>query len=223
MDRINTVDNLRGIAFILMILHHIFYFYDVSNDYKTSLSKNILIDVSGHISRNIFIFLAGYSLYLSFNKNKEKFIKNRFKNSLKILLHAALISTITFIYFPDKFIRFGVLHFIGVATLLASLSVDNDIGLLLITIGLFFVPSINPDVDNIIGTKVSYTQMDYFPLNKWFILLVTGIIFSKYSDINTIINLEKFTFLNGIGKNCLNLYTLHLTIFILIAHIKKIT
>ena len=223
MDRINTVDNLRAIAFIFMMIHHCFYFYDVSNNYKTSLAKNIFVDTSGHISRNLFIFLAGYSLYLAYKKNKKNFIKNRFKNSLKILLHAALISTITFIYFPDIFIRFGVLHFIGVATLLASLSVNNDIGLILITIGLFFVPSINPYIDNMIGTKVSYRQMDYFPLNKWFILLVSGIIFSKYDDITSIINLENFSFLNGIGKNCLNLYTLHLTIFILIAHIKKIT
>jgi uncharacterized membrane protein len=223
MDRINTVDNLRGIAFIFMMIHHVFYFYDVSNNYQTSLSKNILVDTSGHISRNLFIFLAGYSLYLAFKKNKKTFKKNRFKNSLKILLHAAFISTITFVYFPDMFIRFGVLHFIGVSTLLASLSIDNDIGLILIALSLFFVPSINPYIDNMIGTKVSYLQMDYFALNKWFILLVAGIFFSKYDSINSIFNLENPTFLSNIGKNCLNLYTLHITIFILIAHIKKIT
>ena len=41
--RINTIDNLRGIAFILMVFQHIFYFYDVSMNYKTSYSSNITI------------------------------------------------------------------------------------------------------------------------------------------------------------------------------------
>ena len=60
--RINTIDNLRGIAFILMVFQHIFYFYDVSMNYTTSYSSINFIDVSGLISRTLFILLAGYMI-----------------------------------------------------------------------------------------------------------------------------------------------------------------
>ena len=58
-DRLIYIDNLRGIAFIFMIIQHIVYFYDVSNNYKTSYAKTNLIETSGTISRTLFILLAG--------------------------------------------------------------------------------------------------------------------------------------------------------------------
>ena len=67
------IDNLRGIAFILMIIHHVFYFKDVSNEYSTSYADNIFVKSSGTIARTLFIFLVGLSLSIS---GKKK-IKNQ--------------------------------------------------------------------------------------------------------------------------------------------------
>jgi uncharacterized membrane protein len=47
MTRIIAIDNMRGIAFIFMIIQHLFYFYDVSNFYETKLADNFFIDASG--------------------------------------------------------------------------------------------------------------------------------------------------------------------------------
>ena len=47
MNRIVAIDNIRGIAFLLMIVHHIFYFYDVSNGYGTSLASHKFVNTSG--------------------------------------------------------------------------------------------------------------------------------------------------------------------------------
>jgi len=82
MTRIAIIDNLRGLAFIFMIIQHIFYFYDVSTYYETEYSKNIFIDLSGTIARTLFIFLAGCSLVLNYKKNKESFMKNKFKRNM---------------------------------------------------------------------------------------------------------------------------------------------
>jgi uncharacterized membrane protein YcfT len=41
MMRINTIDNVRGIAFILMVIYHSLYFYDINK--KTSLCSNNII------------------------------------------------------------------------------------------------------------------------------------------------------------------------------------
>jgi uncharacterized membrane protein len=111
MDRIILIDNIRGVAFILMVIQHIFYFYDVSNDYKTELSLNSLISGSGSIARTLFILLAGYSLKLSNDKSKSRVSK-----SLEIGIHALIITLVTYLLYPNYFVIFGVLHFIALST-----------------------------------------------------------------------------------------------------------
>ena len=113
MSRIILLDNLRGLAFIFMIIHHIFYFYDVTNNYTTSYAKNIMVDISGTIARTLFVFLAGISLVL-LSKNKNN-ISKRLKRSLEIAGHGLIITAVTYYFFPKYFIRFGVLHFIALA------------------------------------------------------------------------------------------------------------
>jgi len=62
MNRIYLLDNLRGIAFLFMVLQHIFYFYDISNNYQTKTASNKLVEYSGIIARTLFVLLAGYSV-----------------------------------------------------------------------------------------------------------------------------------------------------------------
>jgi uncharacterized membrane protein len=70
--RYKFIDNLRGIAFLLMIIHHIFYFKDVSTNYSTSYANNIFVKSSGIVARTLFIFLVGLSLSISDNNKKSK-------------------------------------------------------------------------------------------------------------------------------------------------------
>ena len=59
-----------------MVIHHIFYFKDVSNDYTTSYADNIFVQSSGTLARTLFIFLVGLSLSIP---NKKEFnIKKRY-------------------------------------------------------------------------------------------------------------------------------------------------
>ena len=44
-NRLFLLDNIRGIAFIFMIIHHIFYFYDVSRNYNTSYANNKFVSI----------------------------------------------------------------------------------------------------------------------------------------------------------------------------------
>jgi hypothetical protein len=218
MNRIIYIDNLRGIAFILMILHHIFYFYDVSKNYKTKLANNIFINIGGILARNLFIFLAGVSLYISYSNNKTyktKFYKTRFYRSLEILFHALIISLVTYLLYPNIFIRFGILHFMALATLLCSVIVQlEDYYLIILLLFLLQPPKINNFIDTITGSQNKYNMMDWFPLFEWLPIMIFGMFIAKN------VNLEKlklFDFkilktsnlLTYLGKNTLNLYTLH--------------
>jgi uncharacterized membrane protein len=226
MTRIIAIDNMRGIAFILMIIQHVFYFYDVSNYYETQLSKNIIIEYSGSIARSLFIFLAGCSLVLNYKKNKKKFIKNKINRSLEILIHAGIISYITFFYYPEFFVRFGILHFIGVASLLCSFIAPYPNLYLFFIMCLIFMepPKINTFIDTITGASTNFNMMDWFPLFKWLPLMITGMYFIEN------INIEKLKFLDlkilnsdnlltYLGKNSLNLYTFHVIFLIIFFNI----
>ena len=225
-NRLTLIDNIRGIAFIFMLIQHIFYFYDVSKYYETDYASNPLISMSGTIARTIFIILSGYSLALS-NKNKKN-NKNKFKTPILVLTHAMLITCITWFLYPEFFIRFGVLHYIGLSTILLSYLAPYK-NLYLPAFIISYIASNNipnfkgGDIFNLIlGGKTTYNMMDYFPLLKWLPYSITGMFLFKIFDRKTNqetnqetneINIKSI--LSNIGKNSLNYYTLHIIILLL--------
>lgn len=226
MTRIIAIDNIRGIAFILMIIQHLFYFYDVSNYYETQLSKNIIIEYSGSIARSLFIFLAGCSLVLNYKKNKKEFIKNKIKRSLEILIHAGMISFITFLYYPEFFVRFGILHFICVASLLCSFIASYPKLYLFFIIFFLFIkpPKINSFFDTITGASTQFNMMDWFPLFNWLPIMITGMYFIENLNIEKLKLLDlkilnSDNLLTYLGKNSLNLYTFHVIFLIIFFNI----
>jgi uncharacterized membrane protein len=217
--RIFFLDNLRGIAFILMVIHHIFYLYDVNNNYNTSFAKNPLVDTSGTIARTLFILLSGVSIYMSYkaNKTKRNDIKKRAKRSFEISMHALIISVVSFIYYPEYFIRFGVLHFLALGTFLVSfLAPYKKLSIIALLISLIVkFPSINNTIDTITGASFNYRMMDWFPLNKWLPLLICGLIVGQHEDFSKIKLLNNKSILTFLGKNSLDLYTIHFLILII--------
>ena len=230
MSRVYLLDNLRGLAFLFMVLQHIFCFYDLSNNYQTHTAQNIFIEYSGIIARTLFILLAGYSVYMAYNKdlnnkdlnnndfnNKDKthYIIKRIKRSLEICVHAAIISGITYVLYPEFFIRFGILHFIALGTFIISLLAPYKILSLLFLLCTIILkyPKINTVVDVITGVTPKYSMMDYFPLNKWLPILTLGLVMGQHIDITKIPS-PNIKLLSYLGKNSLNLYTLHIIILL---------
>jgi len=216
MERFNIIDNLRGIAFIFMVIQHVFYFYDVSNDYQTKISENTIINTSGIIARTMFIILAGYSVYMAYKKDPENHINKRIKKSGEIFLHALFITFMTYVLYPKYFVRFGILHFLALGTLLISFISSNKIlPIIFLVIGLSFnFPKINPFVDTITGASINYSMMDWFPLWTSLPILLCGLIIGQNLDISKVDFLQGESILTELGKNSLNLYTLHVIILL---------
>lgn len=218
MSRIIILDNLRGIAFILMFIFHVFYFYDVSNNFKTFYSNNLFLDKIGTIARVMFIFIAG--LGLSFITKKYNKIK-RLKRSLEIAVHALIITLITFILYPNIFVRFGILHFLALTTFILSFIAPYP----LLTIIIFIlsliikIPKINLFIDTITGASIKWSMMDHFPLNNWLPLILAGLMIGQHYDLSKLkFNnfLSNNNILTKIGQNSLQLYTSHVVILLLL-------
>jgi uncharacterized membrane protein len=222
MKKLNIINEIKGVAFLLMIVHHIFYFYDVSNDYKTKYSKNIIVQICGLISRHLFILLVGINIFLQYSNNKDIY-KNIFNSgTLKLLFSCLIISFATYIIHPKYWIRFGVLHFILFGSIFGKLFavIPNSCIFLSIIFFLCFEYVSSKNINNIVdlftgAASGKYYMMDYFPFFRWFPFVLLGI----WTGKNIILNLDDIkskTFLSYLGKNSLLLYVIHVIILLLI-------
>jgi uncharacterized membrane protein len=232
MSRIDILDTIRGISFFPMCIFHIVWSYDLVNSFSTNLSSNTVISFFGQI-RNIYILLAGISLALAarYKKNNTDYYFSRLKRSLLILLCGCIISVLTHFMFPNFGIKFGILHFMAIGTLLLSPIASNYLFIIIAFLLITFVkiPSINPFIDTITGASTSYNMADWFPLNNNLPLLLVGVLAGniiydynshdeKDKDVKT--NKED-TILEWMGKESLNLYTGHMIIIITCFYLLK--
>ena len=200
--RNNLIDLLRFIAFILMIIHHYYYF---NNKYNL-LPDNI--EILGVISRTLFIFLSGISI--NFRKDNER------KKSKLIFFYGLIISIISNLLINEKkTIFFGVLHFIGLSSLILDSNVKN---LILITISSILLNNYikNNITNNILhlifsGKSITFNPLDTFQILEWLPLYCFGILLGIYIKKNNFdININTNKLVKLVSHNSLNLYMLNM-------------
>ena len=122
MRRYDEIDILKGIAVICMIIFHFFYFpnqYGFKEiEYDTTSLKLI-----AKIAQVIFITCVGINLV--FAKKKNKNYGNHLERVMKIAFYALLMSLFTYYVFGERYVKFGILHFIAFASLILLMFVDD--------------------------------------------------------------------------------------------------
>jgi uncharacterized membrane protein len=159
---------------------------------------------------------------MNYEKDKENNLAKRTKRSLEILMHGFLITLVTYILYPQYFIKFGILHFLAVGTLLVSFLAPYKLTSLVVLFVIMNItyPKINSYVDLVTGAEANSFMMDWFPLNKWLPLLLAGLILGQNipttcltpKALPTALNFDNF--ITDLGKNSLNLYTLHVVVLL---------
>ncbi|MEG1027694.1 MAG: heparan-alpha-glucosaminide N-acetyltransferase domain-containing protein, partial [Oscillospiraceae bacterium] len=173
--------------------------------------------------------------------------KNNLKRGLKCLGLGIALTIITFLFFKNMIIYFGILHFLGVSMIIYALlekwfkkikpSVLIIVGIVLffVTFGvpegyinIFFSKIYLPQVKNNLLMPLGFVtkhfySADYFSLLPWFFIFISGIGFGKLLKEE---RLPKFfynshiKFLSVIGRNTIWIYILHQPIiFILLTFI----
>jgi len=179
-QRLLLIDALRGIAIAMMVAFH--FCFDLSyfgladfNFYEDSFWLN-----ARTLILSSFLFLVGVSLVLA---TRSGLILTRYLRRLGYLLAAALlVSVATWWMFTERFVFFGVLHFIALASVLGLLFVRA--GWLNLVLGVALILAANryqsPWFDEPgrrwIGlmTHKPPTE-DYVPLLPWFGVVLLGI------------------------------------------------
>lgn len=178
--RLAVVDAMRGVALALMVIYH--FFFDLAHfglagfDFYADafwLNFRTLI-------LSLFLVLVGVSLVLSVRKNLR--IGRFMKRLLRIAGAALLVSLATWWMFGERFVFFGVLHFIALASLLGLLFVHKPVVALVFGAALLVIgngwqfPWFDQPGWRWIGlmTHKPATE-DYVPLLPWFGIVLAGI------------------------------------------------
>lgn len=204
--RYPIVDEIRGLAIVLMIFFHFSFDLNLFGYVKIDFSNNFFWYILPRIIVFLFLFSVGLSLAIS-HQEKIKW-KKFWKRLLKILFFALIISISTYLIYPDKWIYFGTLHCIAFCSLLALPFLTYPYLCLFIFLGLF-TPSIIFDW-NIPWFSLDQYSLDYISPFPWFGAVTLGIfLFHKNFHRLSPPDNSPLEFLGFLGKNALVIYLIH--------------
>ncbi len=171
---------MRGVAIVLMVAFHFcfdlahfgFAGFDFYNDAFWLNFRTVIL--------SLFLLLVGVSLVLATQRgvNARRFAQRL----LRVGGSAALVSVGTWWMFADRFVFFGVLHFITLASVLGLLFVRKPVVAVVLAVALLIIgnglqlPWFDQPGWRWIGmmTHKPATE-DYVPLLPWFGVVLAGI------------------------------------------------
>lgn len=209
-NRIWEIDLLRFIAIVLMVTFHLVYdlneFANVNVEYEFGFWYYI-----GAVSAILFIFVSGIS---------SGFSRNTFRRGLKVFGFGMVITIVTYFFDSSQYIRFGILHFLGVSMMLFPLLKKVNNWLLLI-IGVFlfvvgkFIETMTVNTVLLLPFGFMYggfASMDYYPLFPYISYFILGILCYKlfYYKRRSLFGFNfNVSLVQAVGKHSLIIYLLH--------------
>lgn len=190
-QRLWEVDTARGLAVVLMVLFNwsfTLYFLDVFTivDGGNWLYWWLFPRLIG----GTFILIAGISLTLSLNKLKQRFPdkwqermwRKYPARGLKIFGLGLGITAVTWIFYPQQYIFFGILHLIGLAIALATPLIDRPLLSLGSAVTIFVLTPVARGIEvssRLLGSigfgMTELVAFDYFSLLPWLGVLLAGV------------------------------------------------
>ncbi|MDD6189718.1 MAG: heparan-alpha-glucosaminide N-acetyltransferase [Clostridiales bacterium] len=213
-QRIQSIDALRGLAVVLMVIHHFLYDLCAFLGAPWWLFSNPVFNFLHYIFAGLFIFLSGVS---------SRFSRSNIKRGIIVIAVAMVITLVT--WFMDMPVRFGVLHLLGFCMLFygithklwesipAKLMPVLCVMLLVISaLAVKFIPIESEHLWMFGWVTPDFYSSDYFPIFPWIFVFLFGTWAGKYIREGRLP--EKFYTFNmpilpQIGRKALIIYILH--------------
>ncbi|TGE31967.1 heparan-alpha-glucosaminide N-acetyltransferase [Desulfosporosinus sp. Sb-LF] len=221
--RHGEIDVLRAIAIVLMVLFHLVYdlkeFVGLNIDYQAPLWFSI-----GKASALIFIFISGLSCGFS---------RFPIKRGVKVLVCGMGITVVTYLVMKDDYVRFGILHFLGVTMILSPflLALSSWIlwGLVACSavLGFWFKAQLlKTSLLLPLGLMYDgFSSIDYYPLFPYLAVTILGILaFRRFYARGTepLISFQlNSRLIRWLSRNSLGIYLVHQPMILLIIFIVK--
>jgi len=210
MKRIREIDIMRTFAMLLMVVYHILY--DLNNFAGLDISYyKPPLSIIGKLSALIFIFLSGVSSGLG---------SKPFRRGIVVFACGMLITLVTFVFFKERFVFFGILHLLGVCMVLSPAIKKAPSWILMIIIIIsavagWFFDKLTVQTWVLLPFGITYkdfASVDYYPLFPYISVFMVGVIYYRifYKYRKSIFNLKpKNDIIEKLSKNSLTIYLLH--------------
>lgn len=218
--RYGEIDVLRATAIALMVLFHLVYdlkeFAGVNIDYQAPFWFFI-----GKISALLFIFISGLC---------SGFSRFPVRRGIKVLFYGMVITIVTYLFMKDEYVRFGILHFLGVAMILSGILFKLSsrmlwgLASLAALLGFWFKGQVvNTSLLLPFGLLYGgFRSIDYYPLFPYLAVTIVGILayrslYAKRMKPLVEVKLNS-KLIRWLSRNSLGIYLLHQPIILLIIY-----
>lgn len=238
--RVGILDEVRGIAYIAMILYHAYY--DIAFVYGHDLP-----DMLDTVMRFIQPFIAG--TFIAVAGISSVYSGNNFRRGALYFFFAMVLTFVTAIAMPSEIILFGVLHFLGIAAMIYGFigrfteRIPHVLGIILFLLlfaATFNIPRGFIGFEGIFTvqmpellyghywlyplglTSSGFYSADYFPIIPYLFLFLAGSSLGVYLKTGRAakgLYMTRFSGLAFIGRHGLWIYMLHQPVTILVLDI----
>lgn len=227
--RVGLLDDLRGLLIIGMVIYH--FIFDIIDVYGIT---NSLLD----LPFVIFTRILGASLFIFIAGSMCNYSRNNLKRGLIALAIAMSITIITGFVIPSQSVKFGIIHFMGVAMILYHLlakllekipTMVGSIASLFLFLVSFHLPNGYLGFQNLFVIPLpkslyfanyypfgfsapSFSSVDYYPIFPWIFMFFTGYFIGrliKQGLFPAFFYKTYNRFFNYMGKHTLLIYIVH--------------
>ncbi len=205
--RLDELDALRGIALGMMLI----------SNFVSDLNFFDIMDVAegsgwwwfSRLTAGLFVAVAGVAAFLASRKGNTHQVLYR---SLRLVGCAYAITLVTWLAIPQAFVRFGVLHLLALAGLVALLMRGRTWLALPVGTACLLLPWLTLSGGEWLGLRgYDYVTVDYFPLKPWLGVFLLAYFAGSYTYAESQPRLpyEWPTALLWLGRHTLAIYLLH--------------
>jgi len=214
-SRFWEIDLLRTIAIAMMITFHTLYllnYFDIQYTDVPGPYHGLWWWITRLMIIGPFTFLAGVSLTITYSRGKGMSeltlgglkikISAFVLRGLKIFGWGMVITLLTWIIAPDEYVRFGILHFFGIAFILAPFFlrfryINLILGVAVMALNIYLVDQrVFVDSPWLLWLMIyPHRTLDYWPLQSWFGLFLVGMFAGKilYPQGKRLFNIHEFS------------------------------
>ncbi|MEK9159622.1 MAG: heparan-alpha-glucosaminide N-acetyltransferase [Patescibacteria group bacterium] len=212
--RLMEIDALRGLAILCMVLFHAAYDAMMLGmlDFEP-YGWPLIIFVRA--VQFLFLGLVGVSVALS-----GRGFAGQARRGAWIFCAGMLVTLATWIFFPTEFVRFGVLHLIGVSVPIVALFKERRVLAVCMALASFFVGQVLSGMTVERGwlfwlglREAGFASLDYFPIFPWIAAPLVGLVVGEWvyrgRQPTRLAVLAKLPGLTAMGRHSLAIYLLH--------------
>lgn len=229
-QRYSELDFLRGMAVLAMIAYHLCFDLSLYYGYPIAVETGGL-QLFARATATLFLTLVGICFVISWERTEPSLRKTKsVKRAGIIILGGMLVTAVTLIIDPTTFVIFGILHLIGVATLIQYVARPLRRWNLLLGALIFSTAFVFPTSGLSSALLLpfgimskGFTSVDYYPLLPWLGPIFIGMglgdvlyIPERHTKLALLDALQWPRWILWFGRKSLWIYFIHQPILLLI-------